>query len=52
MGAFLLFGGGEGNRTPVRKPIRSAFYERIRLIEFPQLTANRRAENSGSFINT
>ena len=38
---FHFFGGGEGNRTPVRKPILTTFYEYIRLFAFPSYAENR-----------
>ena len=31
----MLFGGAEGNRTPVRKPIHGAFSERSLSLGFP-----------------
>ena len=39
----LHFGGGEGNRTPVRKPILTVFYECSRLFTFPSYAENRRS---------
>ena len=44
--AFLrayFLGGGEGNRTPVRKSILTVFYECIRLFAFPSYAENRRS---------
>ena len=32
---LFYFGGAEGNRTPVRKPIRGAFSERSLSLGFP-----------------
>ena len=32
---IFLFGGAEGSRTPVRKPIHTAFSERRLSFEFP-----------------
>ena len=43
-----IFGGGEENRTPVRKPIPTAFYERRRSIGFPIMRAGRQAHITGS----
>ena len=43
-------GGGEENRTPVRKLIDTAFYERRLSIRFPERTAGSQAVRSGSFI--
>ena len=37
-----VFGGGEGNRTPVRKPLATAFSECSRSFEIP-LTQRRKA---------
>ena len=45
-------GGGEGNRTPVRKPIHETFSGRIRLFEFPFHAGKRHSAWSGSFINS
>ena len=45
-------GGGEGNRTPVRKPIRGAFSERSLSLEFPARYAERQALRAGSFISS
>ena len=47
-----FFGGGEENRTPVRKPLDTAFYERIRSFAFPSPDAERKAAGSGSFISS
>ena len=33
MASCRLYGGGEGSRTPVRKPVCKTFYERSRRIE-------------------
>ena len=46
------FGGGEGNRTPVRKPIHETFSGRIRLFEFPFHAGKRHSAWSGSFISS
>lgn len=46
------YGGGEENRTPVRKPLDTAFYERIRSFAFPSPDAERKAAGSGSFISS
>ena len=51
-GRHLAAGGGEENRTPVRKPILTAFYERILSIKFPKKIADRQAVLSGSFIKS
>ena len=45
-------GGGEGNRTPVRKPIHGVFSERSRLFYFPLESAKRQALTNGSFISS
>ena len=45
-------GGGEGNRTPVRKPIHETFSGRIRLFEFPFHAGKRHSAWSGSFISS
>ena len=37
------YGGGEESRTPVRKSIHKAFYERSLPIAFPQQTAGKQA---------
>ena len=37
------FGGAEGSRTPVQKPIRVSISERSRLSTFPYTKANRHA---------
>ena len=39
-----FFGGGEGSRTPVRKPLRQTFYKLIGKYKFP----HRRALSAGS----
>ncbi len=43
-----MTGGGEESRTPVRKPISTAFYERRRSIGFPIMRAGRQAHITGS----
>ena len=48
----LQDGGGEGNRTPVRKPIHETFSGRIRLFKFPFRVGKRHSARSGSFINS
>jgi len=45
-------GGGEGNRTPVRKPFAGTFYERSSLFRFPCMTAKEQADLFGSFISS
>ncbi len=45
-------GGGEGNRTPVRKPIRGAFSERSPSLGFPTVHAEGQAYTAGSFISS
>ena len=42
VGAFF-FGGGEGSRTPVRKPLDMTFSVGSRSFEFPQDTPKRQA---------
>lgn len=44
----LDFGGGEESRTPVRKPIPTAFYERIPSFGFPRVSAAGQALTVGS----
>ena len=46
--AWLPFGGGEESRTPVRKPIHTAFSGCSRLFTFPYPTAKRQADGLGS----
>ena len=46
----FLHGGGEGNRTPVRKPIHKSFSERRRLITFPWADGSRQSSTLGSFM--
>ena len=41
--AQFWIGGDDGNRTRVRKPIHTTFYERSLLFTFPRITANRHA---------
>ena len=41
--APFLFGGGEGSRTPVRKPIPTDISERRRSLTFPHTKAGRHA---------
>ena len=43
-------GGGEGSRTPVRKPVHMVFSERSRWLEFPGTVAHRQTAMSGSFF--
>ena len=43
-------GGGEGNRTPVRKPIHKSFSERRRLFTFPWADGSRQSSTLGSFM--
>ena len=50
--SVLMNGGGEGNRTPVRKPILTAFSERRLSFEFPLITAGSQAVKRSSFINS
>ena len=45
-----FFGGGEGSRTPVRKPVHMVFSERSRWLEFPGTVAHRQTAMSGSFF--
>ena len=47
---FTCFGGGEGSRTPVRKPVHMVFSERSRWLEFPGTVAHRQTAMSGSFF--
>ena len=47
---MLLFGGGGGNRTPVRKRLNRNFSGRRRLFAFPRPGANRHAQGLGSFM--
>ena len=49
---FFYFGGAEGNRTPVRKPIHGAFYERSPSLGFPFCIADGQAMQNGSFISS
>lgn len=44
----LIIGGDDGNRTRVRKPIHTTFYEHSLLLTFPQISANRHALIIGS----
>ena len=41
--ACVRYGGDEGSRTPVRKPVTPAFYERSRYIKSPLARACRQA---------
>lgn len=43
----VLYGGGEGSRTPVRKFFHIAFYECSLFIRFPKADANKQAKASG-----
>ena len=45
-------GGAEGNRTPVRKPVRGAFSERSLSLGFPTTYAEGQAYVAGSFISS
>lgn len=47
---FNCVGGGEGNRTPVRKPSRTAFYGCSFIFKFPPNAAIKQAAFIGSFI--
>lgn len=47
---FSPFGGGEGSRTPVRKPIHKSFSERRRLFTFPRTDGSRQPSALGSFM--
>ena len=49
-GRVLLFGGGGGNRTPVRKRLNRNFSGRRRLFTFPRPGASRHAQGLGSFM--
>ena len=51
-GALSVDGGGEGNRTPVRKPVHGVFSERSRSSGFPAAYADRQAYTAGSFISS
>ena len=44
------FGGGEGNRTPVRKPVHRSFSERRRSFAFPRADGGRQSSALGSFM--
>ena len=46
----LLFGGGEGSRTPVRKRFNGNFSGRRRLFTFPYPGVGRHTQGLGSFI--
>ena len=46
------FGGGEENRTPVRKSVYTTFSERSLLLNFPNQPIDRQTGKSGSFINS
>ncbi len=46
----FLFGGGGGNRTPVRKRFNRNFSGRRRLFTFPRPGAKRHARGLGSFM--
>ncbi len=49
---FFCFGGAEGNRTPVRKPIHGVFSERSSPLGFPIGYAEEQAYPVGSFISS
>ena len=46
----LLFGGDEGNRTPVRKQFGRTFSGRSLLFTFPHLAGNKHSARFSSFI--
>ena len=46
----LLFGGAEGNRTPVRKQLDKTFSERSLLFTFPHPVGNKHSTGFSSFI--
>lgn len=46
----LPAGGDEGSRTPVRKPIHTAFFERSPSFKFPFLSAVGQALKKSSFF--
>ena len=47
---FARFGGGEGSRTPVRKPFHGSFSGRRRSSGFPSRRAHRQTQRIGSFM--
>lgn len=47
-----ILGGDEENRTPVRKPLGTAFYGRRLSFEFPALTVGSQTVRVGSFIKS
>lgn len=47
-----LAGGDDGNRTRVRKPIRTTFYERSLLLTFPRIIGNKHPIKLGSLQYT
>ena len=47
---IVKFGGGEGSRTPVRKPIHKSFSERRRLFTFPWADGSRQSSALSSFM--
>ena len=48
--AFNLFGGDEGNRTPVRKQLGKTFSGRSLLFTFPYPAGNKHPARFGSFM--
>ena len=48
--AFNLFGGAEGNRTPVRRQLGGTFSGRSLLFTFPRLHGNKHSYSLSSFI--
>ena len=48
--AFNLFGGAEGNRTPVRKQLGKNFSGRSLLFTFPHHDGNKHPARLSSFI--
>ena len=49
-GVLFLFGGAEGNRTPVRKQLGKTFSGRSLLFTFPLPHGNKHSYGIGSFM--
>ena len=49
-GVHFLFGGAEGNRTPVRRQLDKTFSERSLLFTFPHPGGNKHSPGISSFM--